>query len=236
MDMVQALEGNGLIGEASVWYLYSDAALNQIKVHNPNARVIAMVRNPWEMLPALHAQFLVDADETEMDLNKTIGDELEGRIPSGARNFEQRPAYMGAVHFAPWIDKWKKDYGDAFHCIVLDDLRSDPEMVYHGVCQFLGLDPNVEIDFRPQNLRKSIKSAEIQRLVDRPSERLKKIIRTAIPSKAIRHALMVRAKSWNTGSEKAQELSNEIRERIRPELDRGIRELEQVLNRKLNWQ
>src|SRR5690349_11034979 len=46
------------IGEASVYYLRSDTALPKIREFNPAAHIIAMFRNPVEMVHALHSQLL----------------------------------------------------------------------------------------------------------------------------------------------------------------------------------
>src|SRR5271154_5759385 len=44
------------IGEATVWYLYSDEAVPNILQYQPDARFIVMFRNPMEMAPALHME------------------------------------------------------------------------------------------------------------------------------------------------------------------------------------
>ena len=46
------------VGEASVYYLYSDTAVPNIECFNPNAKYIVSVRNPVEMAVSLHAEQL----------------------------------------------------------------------------------------------------------------------------------------------------------------------------------
>mgnify|MGYP006274071187 FL=1 len=52
-------------GEASVWYLYSKQAVSEIIRLKPDAKFIAMVRNPVEMFQSLHAQALYTQFEKE---------------------------------------------------------------------------------------------------------------------------------------------------------------------------
>lgn len=55
--------GHLAIGEASVWYLSSSCAVENILRYQPEARFIVMLRNPIEMAPALHAEMLLSGHE-----------------------------------------------------------------------------------------------------------------------------------------------------------------------------
>ena len=70
------------IGEASSWYLYSREALLNIREFNPDAKIIAMLRNPIEMTPSLHAQLLRDFAESEPDLRRAWDLQEERRDPN----------------------------------------------------------------------------------------------------------------------------------------------------------
>lgn len=52
------------IGGASVWYLTSANAVENILNYQPQARFIVMLRNPIEMAPALHAEMFLSAMKT----------------------------------------------------------------------------------------------------------------------------------------------------------------------------
>src|SRR5262249_46179006 len=55
------------LGDGSVSYLYSPAAIERILHIDPSARFIAMVRNPLEMLPSYHMRLLYTLDEEVAD-------------------------------------------------------------------------------------------------------------------------------------------------------------------------
>ena len=47
------------VGEASVWYLSSPVAVQNILRFEPEARFIVLLRNPIEMAVAMHSQMLI---------------------------------------------------------------------------------------------------------------------------------------------------------------------------------
>ena len=58
-----------IIGEASVWYLYSREAVQNILEFNPEAKFVVMIRNPLQMTSSLHQQIFSTGRETEKDFN-----------------------------------------------------------------------------------------------------------------------------------------------------------------------
>src|SRR5690606_15707653 len=51
-------------GEASVWYLYSRTAAQEIRARNPEARVLILLRNPVNMMYSLYNMFIWVRDLT----------------------------------------------------------------------------------------------------------------------------------------------------------------------------
>src|SRR5258706_10449866 len=45
-----------ILGEASVWYLFSGTAAKEIKNFSPDAKILIMLRNPVEVVYSLHSQ------------------------------------------------------------------------------------------------------------------------------------------------------------------------------------
>ena len=60
------------VGEASVWYLYSQTAIANIKKHNPTAKLIVMLRKPQDVIHSLHKQLLWTLDEDDDDLSSAL--------------------------------------------------------------------------------------------------------------------------------------------------------------------
>ena len=53
-------EHHTVVGEATVFYLYSKVAIPSIRKFNPDAKLIAMFRDPVEMLYSVHSYFIYE--------------------------------------------------------------------------------------------------------------------------------------------------------------------------------
>lgn len=60
-------EQHARVGEASVFYLFSSVAIPLIYDFDPNAKIVAMFRNPVDMVQALHSQALYVGEEVVRD-------------------------------------------------------------------------------------------------------------------------------------------------------------------------
>src|SRR6202035_3164545 len=67
------------VGEASPGYLLSRTAAASIADLQPNARIIAILREPASFLRSLHLQFLRTYVETESDLRRALALEPDRR-------------------------------------------------------------------------------------------------------------------------------------------------------------
>ena len=67
------------IGEAAIWYLYSTRAAAEIKEFSPHAKVIAIIRNPADMIYSYHAQRLYNGNEDVSEFERALALEEERR-------------------------------------------------------------------------------------------------------------------------------------------------------------
>jgi len=137
------------IGEGSVWYLYSSRAACEIKQFNPEARIIAMLRNPADMIYSLHGQFLHSGNEDISDFNEALAAEEDRRagrrIPKDA-HFPQGLVYSEVVAYVDQIKRYLDTIGESQVQVVLfDDFVRDTRGEYRRVLEFL----EVESDFLP---------------------------------------------------------------------------------------
>jgi hypothetical protein len=59
--------GKAIRGERSTWYLYSQNAASEIYDCNPDALIIAMLRNPADMLHSLHSHYVQRGRRDDID-------------------------------------------------------------------------------------------------------------------------------------------------------------------------
>lgn len=71
------------IGEVSVWNLYSTIAAQQIQVFNPEAKIIILLRNPVDMMYALHSNHVFNDNENITDFEEALNAQAERKKGCG---------------------------------------------------------------------------------------------------------------------------------------------------------
>jgi hypothetical protein len=159
------------LGEASVGYLYSRTALPAIREFSPDARVIAMVRNPVGMAISLHRQLLYARYEDVSDF------ETAWRLQAERRAGRRIPATCRAPEFLQYADVCRLGQQVArlytlfpreqIKVILFDDFIADTRRVYRETLEFLGLPDDHRATFPPINEAKKMRSTALSRLVVR---------------------------------------------------------------------
>lgn len=160
------------VGEGSVWYLYSQAAVPEILRFNPHARFIVMLRNPVDMLQSLHAQFLYSREEDTDDFTTAWylqEERSKGRcIPRLCRQAEFLQ-YRKVASYGEQLERLFVQVPRAsVHVILFEDFVTNPELVYRETLQFLGAEYDGRTNFPKVNTRKTYRFRTLTRLSHRP--------------------------------------------------------------------
>jgi hypothetical protein len=144
-----------VIGEASVDYLYSSVALANIRAFDPDAKIVAIVRNPIDMAASLHRQLLFARYEDEPDFERAWhlqASRRQGRnIPKACRA-PQYLQYAEACRLGFQVQRLLATFPPAqVKVLVFDDLIVDTAEVYRDVLQFLGLPDDGRTSFERIN-------------------------------------------------------------------------------------
>lgn len=59
-----------VLGDSSVFYIYSAEALKNLKEHNENIKIIVLLREPIGFIKSMHSEALFNLDESEPDFEK----------------------------------------------------------------------------------------------------------------------------------------------------------------------
>jgi hypothetical protein len=161
------------IGEASVLYLYSKTAIKNIHEFDPGARLIAMVRNPVDMI---YSYFMVNRfhfDEDQEDF------EAAWRLQGARRAGESVPAscidpsllmYGDIARMGEQIQRMLEIFPrEQVKIIVFDDFIADTRRVYLDVLEFLGVPDDGKESFPRVNENKVHRFPSAARLLFRPS-------------------------------------------------------------------
>lgn len=222
------------VGEASVWYLYSTTAAEEIKQFCPHAKIIIMLRNPVDMMYALHSQFLYECNEEIIDFEAALaveGERRRGRCLPPGIYFREGLYYREVASYAPQVARYLDVFGrDNVHIIDFDDLKEHPPDVYLRVLQFLGVDPQFRPEFRIVNANKAVRSRSLQFFLNNPPPPVLAASRMLIPT-PIRHALVETAKRLNSKQAPRITLSPALRQRLIREMRLQIDILSRLLER-----
>jgi hypothetical protein len=144
--------GHRAIGEGSVSYLASPHAVEGILRVAPEARFIALLRNPLAMLPSYHLRmrFLLVEDVEDF----ATAWQLQPERARGARVPRHCPdarmlLYREVARYDVQVERLLRLAGPA-RCLILifDDLAQDPGAVYRQALKFLEVDDDGRQVFR----------------------------------------------------------------------------------------
>jgi sulfotransferase family protein len=211
-------------GEASVSYLYSRAAAARIRERSPGAKIIAMLRDPADMIHSLHFRRVELGQEPFVGLEQALAAQegrRSGALPGGYGLFH----YEAVASYSEQLERYFRAFGrENVHVILYDDLRRDAAGVLRAALRFLDLAEDVPIDLSPVNQGRRIRSAAVYRLCWALWER-----RPTAPLGELLHRL-------NTQAAPPPPLSPELRARLTATLAPDIERVGALLGRDLgHW-
>jgi sulfotransferase family protein len=159
------------LGEATTRYLVSHEAARLVADFAPDAVAVAMLRNPVDLVYALHNERVSQANEPITDFEQAMAaDERRSRgvdLPGSMNPLAS--VYREAARFAEPLARWFDALGrDRVHVIVFDDFARDPATQLREVLEFAG----VATDYDPPSY-----SAR------NPSHRQRKAVRRVLDSR-----------------------------------------------------
>jgi len=236
--------GQRCAGEASVWYLFSTKAAEEIKAFNPDARIIIMLRDPVEMLHSLYYTFRWDGNEHLPSFAEALAAEKErraGRLHSRQTYLAQGLVYRDTVRYVEQVIRYFDVFGrDRVHVIIYDDLARDAATVYRRALDFLGVDskhaPN---DFKAVNGNQYVKSTALRSVLSDPIVRSAILaIRPLLPRAAFHGMQKIDAavRKFNSRPAGRPVLEPELERELRAEFAPQVEELSALLGRDLtHW-
>ncbi|MDQ6761455.1 MAG: sulfotransferase [Bacteroidota bacterium] len=227
-----------IIGEASVWYLFSKNAAREIKDFSPGAKILIMLRDPVEMLHSLHSQHLFNANEDVGDFEKAIAlddKRRRGKHLADSLDFFELPLYRDTAMFADQVKRYLDIFGkENVHIILYEDFKDDTKKAVAETLAFLGLNEETNIKFKRINPNKKIKFLRLHRMLKYPSAGMKKIARIILPVKKLRHELMVLLFKINTRETKRKKMEEKVNNELRIFLSEDIKKLSLLINHDLS--
>lgn len=127
-------------GEVSHWYLYHPDAPANIERYVPDAKLVAMLRDPVERAYSEFLHFVRDGDEPITDFAAALDAEPERIEKNWALGrYVDRGRYDEQV--ARYLDRFPRDQ---LRFYLYDDFTARPDDVRRDLFEFVGVDPSFE--------------------------------------------------------------------------------------------
>lgn len=214
-----------VVGEASVLYLYSGAAVKEIYEFNPDAKIVILVREQEEFLPSFHNQLCLNFQETIDDF-ELAWKLSEARTPETISNACRVASQLNYKDMGKFY-KYVKRYFDVFphqqiRLFHYDDWIEDTRAVYLQILDFLDLDDDGRVDFPRVNARARHRNVGIAKFLQqppRPVERSVELLHKSFGVRSFGVATTIERLNRRPGSDRtiSSELEAEIRDFYRSE-------------------
>lgn len=228
-----------LRGEASPEYLRSEVAIPALLAARPDIRLIAMVRNPVDLVASLHSNLLVGAQEDVRDL------EHAWRLQEARQRGERLPPYCNDPVLLQYrayaalgdqLERFIAQVPAGQRLVVLfDDLRADTRAEYVRVLDFLGLADDGRRDFAQVHSNRRVRSTSVvalQRMLTGPLGRAHPILRRAAHALNLRPLAML--ERFNTRTMPRKPLREGFEAELVAEFRPQVAKIEQLLGRDLS--
>lgn len=226
-----------VVGEASVWYLYSETAARRIHDYcGDDVRILAMLRNPVEMIYSMHSQLVFMGNEPLEDFREAYHAQDRRRegydLPRKVNPYEGL-LYSTYGRFVRGLERYLDTFGeDKVEVVLFDDFVENDQEAFRQVCRFLEVDDSFEPDLTPSNPNTEVRSPALRDFV-RDLPRPLKAVTTSIPDPA-RFWLRERVEALNTQATEREPLPGDLRAEMVEDVRDSVEWLSETLDRDLS--
>jgi hypothetical protein len=226
-----------------VSYLYAPQALERIAEQNPDARMIALLRNPIEVLPSYHLRmlFILAEDEEELPTAWALQDaRARGeRVPRTCLD-PRLLLYREVVRFGAQVERLYRLVGRERALVLLyEDFTADPLRVYRQTLDFIGVGYDGRTEFPRKLPSRRYRYRLLQRLLYAPPKAARATlenVRIRAKQKRLpgKRSLLNRLARWNTVDAPPVRLTAEFTAELHATLADDIALLGELLGRDLS--
>lgn len=219
LELFTAAMGEKWVGDASTSYLHSTTAAEEIREFSPDARIIVMLREPVDVMYALHGTVLSRGFEFVEDFQTALGledDRKHGRqLPRIRPGLLENLLYRDTVRYYAQVKRFLDTFGRRHvHIVLYDDFGCDPAAQFREVLQFLEVDAAFVPRFEVVNPARRPRSTVLNNLLWDPPPFLHAAVQTVLPTR-FRTPLV----SWFKNLNVKQQPRPSLDERVRVQLD-----------------
>jgi hypothetical protein len=159
-----------LAGDASPSYLRSRVAAAEIARVRPDARIVAVLREPASFLRSMHLEMVQNRVEDELDLRRALDAEaLEPAAPAAAGELPPPPElrYTDRVRYVEQLRRYHEAFPrEQVLVLIYDDFRADNEATLRALQRFLGVDDTLPFEVLEANPSVRLRSVRMDDAVN----------------------------------------------------------------------
>ena len=161
-----------IIGDASIFYMFSEIAIKNVYNFNPEAKLLIMLRNPIDMVPSFHLQILFTDEEDIEDFDKALKLEDIRKKGKNIPKLNRAPKLLEYSQIAKYGDQLENIYKyfpkKQVKVLFFDDFKNSNQNTYLEVLDFLELADDNKTEFPRINDAKTPKSKFLNKIINRP--------------------------------------------------------------------
>jgi hypothetical protein len=210
-----------------------------LREFQPDACLVAILRNPVDMAHSLHAHRVAHANESIADFGEALAadERPDGGGPERLAVIERAGRYRARASYAEQLDRWFGVFArDRFHVMIFEDFVADPAREFRRLLEFLEVDPDYQPEaFDARNPSHKMPKGWLAVVKSRPSQFLRRRLLPALIGKsrvANVGRRFKRSRFVRRPTERAP-LDPRIRRRLEDDLADDVERLSLVLGRNL---
>lgn len=217
-------------GEASHWYLYSPKAVGRIKYHVPEAKLIAILRNPVDRAYSHFLHSVRTGTESVTDFAEALREER-----NDLRSPELREDYFARGLYSEQLERYFDVFDrDQIRIYLYEDLSSAPLDTLRDIFRFLEVDKTFVPDI---SLRRNVSGFPKNRFLDKVLRRphpLKRALKLYLPIPVRRRLSSAFDGIKSRNLAKPPQLDSELRGRLRESYRKDVVHLQGLIGRDLS--
>ncbi|MEL7521857.1 MAG: sulfotransferase [Cyanobacteria bacterium J06553_1] len=216
-------------GEASTMYLYLKGSCDRIAHHNPQTKLIAVLRHPLDRAYSHYSHLRREGREWESNFPRALAKESE-RI---AAQWSPAWHYRNVGKYHSQLQKYLKHFGpEQLRIYLYDDLLKKPHTVYREIFEFIGVSPEIKVNNSVHHNTTATfrKNRLLHEFLTAPNG-LKTALKHIVPAH-IRKPLA--AKAYRQNITPSLPLSASIRNELLPSFETEILQLQTLIKRDLS--
>ncbi len=229
LSLFEGVRNENAVGEGSTAYLHREEAAERVATEVPEARLLAILRNPITRAYSAFDHARLEGWELESDFLRAL--ELEPE--RFQNNWTSMVLYRHVGRYAAHIERWLRFFPpERFRIYVYEDFVRAPAKVLRDMFEFLGVEPSFSPDLSKRyHVARAPRHRLLHRVLRRRPPRLVSAIARAMMSEDTRARLYLRTYEMNLRVPRP--LPAEAASKLRGALADDVRALSELLGRDL---